>query len=181
MSKFKVGDRVKVVKKSSLSTAGRKENYIGKIFTIKYVNSADDFRYDLYDGFISTNYYWSDDELELVSFTKAHLKDGMVVEYRKGKRRLVFNNTFTGIDGYLEFSEFNDDLTYMKDSYENPRNFDIVKVYELLFVGKLPDMFKDHNLKLLWERKEEPEFTEMTVAEIEEKLGYKIKVVADKE
>ena len=36
-------------------------------------------------------------------------------------------------------------------------------------------------MDLIWERKKEPAHKEMTVEEIEKELGYKIKVVADKE
>ena len=39
-------------------------------------------------------------------FTKADLKDGMIVEYRDGKRRLVLNNRLIGKDGYYELNQY---------------------------------------------------------------------------
>lgn len=182
MAKFKVGDKVRVVSTAHSPGIHNRDHFIGKTLTIKSVNpNGTSWNPDGHYGFggDASIYVFYDNELELVDFTKADLKDGMVVEYRKGKRRLVFNGTFTGMDGYLELSNYTDDLTYNYDSYEDPRSFDIVKVYELEFIGKIPDMFSNHNLKLIWERPKE-EYKEMTVEEIEKALGCKIKVVGEK-
>ena len=43
-------------------------------------------------------------------FTKADLKDGMVVEYVDGRRRLVIGDTLYGTDGCLETDRYNENL-----------------------------------------------------------------------
>lgn len=183
MAKFKVGDKVRVVSTAHSPGIHNRDHFIGKTLTIKSVNpNGTSWNPDGHYGFggDASIYVFYDNELELVYFTKADLKDGMVVEYRKGKRRLVFNGTFTGIDGYLELSDFNDDLMYTADlTLCDSRDYDIVKVYDIKFVGKIPDIFDIHNLELIWERPEE-EYKEMTVEEIEKALGCKIKVVGEK-
>ena len=183
MAKFKVGDKVRV-KKNLVN--GKPYNNgcvywdemaVDDVATIITTDQTKRYKEDRYN-IDKSKWCYSDDMLELVSFTKADLKDGMVVEYRNGKRRLVFNYTFTGIDGYLEFSNYTNNLTYNYISHEDPRSFDIVKIYEIKYIGKIPDMFSDYNLNLLWERPEE--YKEMTVEEIEKALGCKIKVVGEK-
>lgn len=115
------------------------------------------------------------------TFTKSDLKDGMVIEYRNGSREVVFGTRTLSITGWNSLSEVNDDLIEIK--YKDPA-YDIVKVYEIAkkeTVCGLKNIFEDRNLTLLWERKEEPDYKEMTVEEIEKELGYKVKVIADKE
>lgn len=119
--------------------------------------------------------------------TKSDLKTGMVVKTRNGKMYLVMLNPdcedreFIDFndDGWLRGSGFNDDLTRNTDYYDNS-DYDIVRVYTAgsgicrLF-NKID--FLD-SLKLLWEREEKP--IEMTVSEIEKKLGIKnLKIVKE--
>lgn len=190
MAKFKVGDKVRVKKDlvvyrdydGGCCFVGGMANYNGEFGTITEVfdNKGED-RYHIKFNTIQ-NWTWSNSMLELVEytqFTKADLKDGMVVEVRNNTRNpryMVLNGKLRGTLEYMDLMSFNDDLTHIGD-YER---LDIVKVYES-GSDVLDEYFHDGYLTLLWEREEEPEFTEMTVAEIEEKLGYKIKVIADKE
>ena len=167
--KFKVGDKVSVVNLTSQSNPD-KAIFIGKEFTVDYLTGLDRWPYTLSDA--AKNYNWCDAELERVGFTKSDLKDGMVIEYRDGDRRIVLNNKFVWRRGYLDFEDFNDDFVSKGGSYE------IVKVY-ISSATSLDDWCKDHYLKLIWERKEEPTHKEMTIEEIEKELGYKIKVVGD--
>ena len=108
---------------------------------------------------------------------KSDLKTGMLAESRNGRYYLilvidgetVFANTTrkTSSDAYRE------DLTNKHDS-----SFDIMRVYgphgktidELI---STPTIYRN----LIWQR-EEPK--EMTIEEIQDKLGYKIKVVETK-
>ena len=135
--KFKVGDKVKVI---NCKVAGRECENLGKIFTIKSTDkNGNRFPYELY----GTPEFFGDNELELVNkFTKSDLKDGDIVTYRNGNRRLV-NATKQEIV-YIEntswlsfnFHNFRDDLTN-KDGKE----YDIVKVersiqYETMFERK---------------------------------------------
>ena len=191
MAKFKVGDKVRVredlvgdsyyERNDGNGYCGRKlycnhgmTQHAGKIFTIRKVDEYAG-EYEL-EGIC---WYWSDDMLEPVPFTKADLKDGMVVEVRNNTRNpryMVLNGKLRGTLEYMDLMNFNDDLTHTGD-YER---LDIVKVYKS-GGDILNKYFHDGYLTLIWERKEEPEHKEMTVAEIEEKLGYKIKVVGEKE
>lgn len=82
-------------------------------------------------------------------FTKADLKDGMVVEYSNGKRRLVLNNHLIGKDGYYELNRYMED---MKDKESSER--DIMRVFKIAIITTLDRIFHIENLDLIWERKE---------------------------
>ena len=117
---------------------------------------------------------------------KSELKTGMIVRYRCGALRVVMQNDteydhdacLVGADGWIELRKYNEDLT-LSDIF-NTHNNDIVAVYKVspmyymnIFCGeyKLDDSFVMNYGHLLWER-EEP-VVEMTIKEIEEKLGIK--------
>jgi hypothetical protein len=101
---------------------------------------------------------------------KNDLRTGMVVETRNGNRYLCFieSGTLNRFEGYLKLSGFDNDLNFK----DYPNDFDIVKVYEPPLYN-LKEVFDEPELAI-WERKEPKE---LTVAEIEELLGYPIKVV----
>ena len=103
-------------------------------------------------------------------FTKADLKDGMVVEYDDGRRRLVLGDRFIGNNGNAFMHEFNEDLKF------NHSYIVINKIYEST-AWYLNDIFKDDCLTLIWERKPEP--VEMTLAEVCKALGKEIKIVKE--
>lgn len=95
-------------------------------------------------------------------FTKADLKDGMVVKHRNGDKRMVISEALIGEDGYSDRNCFREDLTnrYFKD-------LDIVGVYAIQEYSNFADMLSDYNLELIWERKEPKK---MTVEEMRQKL-----------
>lgn len=95
-------------------------------------------------------------------FTKADLKDGMVVAYRDGKRRLVLNNRLVGKDGYYELNMYTED---MKDKECSER--DIMRVFKIVIITTLNRIFHIENLELIWEREE---VKRMTVEEMRKKL-----------
>ena len=109
-------------------------------------------------------------------FTKADLRDGMVVEQRNGNRYLVLagmavrKGECNYIDGYT------DDL-----KWEGYTGGDIVKVYRITpeSLGCIEDVFIKSNFELIWERKEPKK---MTVEEMRQKLeeltGEEIEVTA---
>ena len=165
--KFKVGDRVRVVK--TISSFDSKKNYIGKVFTIKRINKACEYPYSFEEDY---TFSWKDEELESTPFTKSDLKDGMVVEYADGRRRMFLNDKVMGDDCYTPLIHFNDDLTHSRVNSN-----DIVKVYNSS-ACVLKDYRKDNYLTLVWERPEEPA-KKMTVAEIEKELGYKVEIVSE--
>lgn len=167
--KFKIGDKVRVVKTKG-GSANKYKHCIGKIFTITHIVKGVACPYIL-------NEYnecgWYEDELELVSFTKSDLKDGMVVEYADGRRRMCLNDKVMGNSCYIPLINFNDDLSNNKDN-----DNDIVKVYNSS-AYTLNDYWKDKYLTLIWERPEEEPVKKMTVAEIEKELGYKVEIVSE--
>ena len=95
-------------------------------------------------------------------FTKADLKDGMVVKHRNGDKRIVISEALIGENGYADQNCFREDLThrYFKD-------LDIVGVYAIQEYNNFADMLSDYNLELIWERKEPKK---MTVEEMRQKL-----------
>lgn len=95
-------------------------------------------------------------------FTKADLKDGMVVKHRNGDKRMVISEALIGENGYADQNCFREDLThrYFKD-------LDIVGVYAIQEYNNFADMLSDYNLELIWERTESKK---MTVEEMRQKL-----------
>ena len=105
MSKFKVGDRVRVREDLNSSClyngivfSPLMEKYRGHVYTIDEVNNSP-FVYTLKGNDDVNRWYFSEDMLELVEFTKDNLKNGMIVEYRNGKRRMVLGtNLITNLN-----------------------------------------------------------------------------------
>lgn len=110
-------------------------------------------------------------------FTKADLRDGMVVEQRDGNRYLVLAGVAVRECGRNEISEYTNNLEW----YGTYRGGDIVKVYRIIpeSLGCIEDVFIKSNLELIWERKEPKK---MTVEEMQKKLeeltGEEIEVTA---
>lgn len=173
MARFKVGDKVKVIRQSPSSQAAGKRNYIGNVYIIKKLHEGENpWKYEL-DGI---SYLWADNELELVGFSKADLRDGMVVEYRNGTRSVVLNDRFMLSTKFNRISSYTDDLLCEPNSFCDLSEYDVIKIYET-DGNTLDSLFDDRYLELIWERPEEETHKEMTVEEIEKELGYKIKVV----
>ena len=109
-------------------------------------------------------------------FTKSDLKDGMVVEYNDNcfGKRLVIGGFLTGEDGYVDLGDYNENLKSVVSDLE------IVRVYKIKCMGKISSIMEDHNLELIWERKEPKK---MTVEEMRQKLeeltGEEIEVVQE--
>ena len=110
--------------------------------------------------------------MKMNTFSKSDLKDGMVVEYGNGKRRLVLNNYMIGKDGYYTLDHYKEN---MKDKEFSDN--DIMRVFTMSSVTTLDRIFHIENLNLIWERKETKK---MTVEEMQNKLeeltGEKIEV-----
>ena len=116
---------------------------------------------------------WSD---YMKEFTKADLKDGMVIECRDKDRFLVFGHKLLNSNGFDFINDIADDLT---DKKYKDKDFDIMKVYKVNIenVKRLSDILKHENLELIWER---IEVKRMTVDEMQQKLeeltGEKIEI-----
>ena len=160
--KFKVGDRVEVI---------REDCYIqkGTVFVIKDV---------MVSGVYSdSGYYIEHYKLKLINdMRKEDLKTGMRVELRNGFVGMVvignqFNDTINGESWARKLDYYNNDMSIIAcESYNTP-DFDIVAVYTGYNYDRMMNL--KHNGELLWERNEVKEYT---MAELEEKLGEKIKI-----
>lgn len=97
-------------------------------------------------------------------FTKADLKDGMVVEQRDEGMYLVLAEAAVRKGGFNNIDGYTDDLKC--GGYTGG---DIVKVYRITSksLGCIEDVFIKSNLELIWERKEPKK---MTIEEMREKL-----------
>ncbi len=182
MPKFKVGDKVKVVR---ILDGGLtlKERFLNDILTIRELNPNNKYHTTpagRHYGVVEKPadiYVWFEDELELVEekekpFTKADLKPGMIVEYRDGEKALYINGIFMSEGSWMNDTDYKEDLTYLRT--KNNSRLDICKIYSSkAFVST--KLFDSNCMELLWERKDEAK--EMTVAEIEKELGYKVKIV----
>ena len=97
-------------------------------------------------------------------FTKADLRDGMVVEQRDGGMYLVLAGTAVGKGEHNSIVGYTDDL-----KWAGYKGGDIVKVYRITpgSLRCIEDVFIKNNLELIWERKEPKK---MTVEEMRQKL-----------
>ena len=133
--------------------------------------------YQSYDYFEKCKYNileWGDYMQK--EFTKADLKDGMVVEQRDGNMYLVLAGTAVRKEGQNNISGFTDDL-----KWEGYAGGDIIKIYRIIpeSLGSIEEALIKNNLELIWERKEPKK---MTVEEMRQKLeeltGEEIEVTA---
>lgn len=113
-------------------------------------------------------------------FTKSDLKNRMVVETREGCKCLVIDDRILSKTGFLWLNThtdktgafhqgYNDDLTM-----DSGANWDIVKVYEDVNCLNFDDDSPFCSLSLLWKR---DSIKEVTMAEVEEKFGCKVKII----
>lgn len=107
-------------------------------------------------------------------FTKADLKDGMVVEQNNEERYLVMGDRLLCLSGYNPLTQFNDDLTnILGEKYHIKRVFKVKSKY----VYDLREIFGDENLELIWERTETKRMTaEEMRKKLEELTGEKIEI-----
>lgn len=124
-----------------------------------------DGRYRSYDCFKKYKYKileWSDYMNK--EFTKADLRDGMVVEQRDGNMYLVLAGMAVRKSKSNSIVGYTDDL-----KWKGYTGGDIVEVYRITpeSLGCIEDVFIKSNLELIWERKEPKK---MTVEEMRQKL-----------
>lgn len=134
---------------------------------------ANDGMYSSYDFFKEEKYQileWSNYMKK--EFTKSDLKNGMVIEYANGKRRLVLNDFLTGKDGYYYLRYYKENL---KDKSDPDR--DIVRVFKINTATTLDYIFHTDQLELIWERKETKHMTSEEMRQkLEELTGEKIEM-----
>lgn len=127
--KFKVGDKVRVIK---CSIDGERCKNFNKISTITKIGEHLCYPYMLKD----IRETFKENELALVEkqFTKSDLKDGDIVTYRNGLKKIVSGDKLYGNDLFTSLRYYPEDL---KDVDGEEKN-DIVKVerpvkYETVF------------------------------------------------
>lgn len=166
--KFKVGDKVITLKECDY--AGTLLFPVGTIGTITEICFGSNLPYKVETE--DDYWYYSKDMLEKAEerkedmkkeFTKDDLKDGMIVEYREGSRRLVVGNILYGIESYTTINSHNHDLTY------SDHDLDIMKVYQG-YAGTIKEVFRRPG-NLIWER--ERKIKDVSTKEIYEALKEK--------
>lgn len=158
MSKFKIGDKVKI-RKDSKYYRGDESNPKDTRGEVKTVCSGNLGIEVMWDNGISNSY--NDSDLELWRFTKADLLDGMRLLSREGMLAWVCGNKvmFQGGD-YNYLSSYTESMVF--NNVASPSRFDIMKV-------------TDRDGTVLFEREEEP--TELTIEEIAAKFGLPVERV----
>lgn len=129
--KFKVGDKVRVIK---CSIDGERCKNLNKVSTITEIGEYLCYPYMLKD--ISEPF--KENELALVEkqFTKSDLKDGDIVTYRNGDKRTVIAGNLINSNGYIS-KKLNQYTNELKDTVIG-ESLDIIKVerpvkYETVF------------------------------------------------
>lgn len=175
VSKFKVGDKVRVKKFKTRpdhwNQHGKMDKYAGKVVTILHIYNSGNIA--IYED--NKMWLWRESDFAPAEFTKADLKDGMMAELRDGSRFLWLYGTLRSIDQFCSFT--NEDLT------GSCEEVDIVKVgypeikNELFNIGSIGCIFKSEFSVILWERKEEKEIsTEEALAVLKEHYGCDVKI-----
>lgn len=116
--KFKVGDKVKVIK---CSTAGERCKNLNKVSTITEIKEYSCYPYMLED----IGEAFRDDELELVEvqFTKSDLKDGDYCIFKNKERAIKLGGYVIMNRGTMSLREYSKKLEHNYDS-----NYDIVRI-----------------------------------------------------
>lgn len=112
-------------------------------------------------------------------FTKSDLKNRMVVETREHLFYIVIGSCLVGVSDSINLNSYN---KYLQNFHYYEK--DIVKVYEPVnrLDGFIRQPIDSHItatnsfMTLLWERQETKE---VTMAEVEEKFGCKVKIIND--
>lgn len=117
--KFKVGDKVRVIK---CSIDGERCKNLNKVSTITEIGEHLCFPYMLKD----IRETFKENELKLVEkqFTKSDLKDGDIVTQRNGLKKMVFENKLYGSNHFVSLTYYTEDL---KDA-NGDEEYDIIKI-----------------------------------------------------
>ena len=172
VSKFKVGDKVRIKKFKTRpfhwNSEGEMDKYSGRVVTVssicgREIRICEDGR----------KWSWTESDFAPAEFTKADLKDGMMVELRNGLKMIWLYGHKVGPQSWG--SETHDDLTGFR--YETG----IVKVgypdMNKAIEGSLECILNLDFSEILWERKEEKEISsEEALAVLKEHYGCDVKI-----
>ena len=180
--KYKVGDKVRIVKEKperNWNSEGRMDKWLGEIMTIESVLDFNYYKMKEDEGM----WFWEDHMIEgRAEMKKSDLIAGRhVVEIRNGDKYLIFDSEdgkfmYQVDGGFMNLEGYDEDMLKINKN----KSYDIMKVFEVKTICNCGGLNRKDNryLTLIWER-EEPK--EMTMAELEEKLGYKVKIVKEHE
>lgn len=175
VSKFKVGDKVRVKKFKTRperwNSNGYMDKYAGKIVTI-----SDVFKnHKLHICEDNKIWLWDESDFTAAEFTKNDLKDGMMVEQRDGSRWLWLYGALRGIGVWCSGTQ--EDLTGQS------QDLDIVKIgypeidNTFLGGGVLEFILESDFAETLWERQDEKEISsEEALAVLKEYYGCDVKI-----
>ena len=111
-------------------------------------------------------------------FNRSDLESGMVVEINGQNFLTILNDAFEGFmasDGFIFLDMYDHDLKYQ---YPDNPEWNIAKVYSFNKEGGLDELMKVENSEILFEEEvSKKEIKEMTLTEIENQLGFRIKIV----
>lgn len=166
--KYKVGDRVRIKRDLKqgddyeFGVIDEMEGLKGHVVTIARIDGN---IYKLKED--KGDWNWSEEMFEkLAEFNKSDLKDGDVVTYRSGEKRIVTDNAekLRGFNciGHHYTSSFEEDL---KEAYGDT-DLDIIRV-------ERPTQYID-----VFKREEK---RKMAIKEIEKELGYSIEIIKERE
>ena len=142
-----------------------------------YSNAGGHSRYRFYEENGFTILEWSD--YMQTEFTKADLKDGMVVELRNKQRYIKLGERLLNFDTWMCLNNYADNLC----DVDTDKEFDIVKVFKVNTkrVTDLKIVLRDEYLEPVWKR---DEVKRMTTEEMRQKLeeltGKKIEVESNR-
>lgn len=174
VSKFKIGDKVRIKKFKTRpyhwNSEGKMDKYSGRVVAISKIIGREIRICE--DG---GKWSWNESDFAPAEFTKADLKDGMMVELRGGSKFIWLYGALRNTDCWCSVT--NEDLT------GSCEEVDIVKVgypeikNELFNIGNIRDILKSEFSVTLWERKEEKEISaEEALAVLKEYYGCDVKI-----
>lgn len=172
MSKFKIGDKVRIKKFKTRpdhwDQHGEMDKYAGKVVAI---SNDTEWGINIFED--NGSWAWLKSDFAPAEFTKADLKDGMMLELRNGLKMIWLYGHKVGPQSWG--SEAHDDLTGLR--YET----DIVKVgypdMNKSIEGSLEYILNLDFSEILWERKEEKEISsEEAFAVLKEHYGCDVKI-----
>ena len=100
---------------------------------------------------------------------KYTLRNGMVAKTRKGEYYLVCGDKLLGKTGYLLLTDYDNNLTHKTN-----KEYTIDTIFRQIY--RLEDLEDIQDLSVLFKRIERKK---MTLAEIEEELGYPIELIME--
>lgn len=170
MSKFKIGDKVRIKKFKTRpyhwNSEAEMDKYSGRVVTVSSIHGREIRICE--DG---GKWSWNESDFAPAEFTKADLKDGMMVELRDGTKMIWLYGYKRSVSEWS--SDTNDDLTGSYCMY------DIVKVgYPIIDEsGCINSILKSDFGVILWECTEEKEISsEEAFAVLKEHYGCDVKI-----